>query len=179
MINLKDSLETMTNFYILKDKVPVPVSDVEEWGRWFETGDRRVGKKILLNGYFVSTIFLGLSFDKQFFESMVFPNFPKFENPITEQRYQTWDQAYEGHQALINEYQMKFSLKDSPRYLWTILTHYIPTILHILWIVTSSTIRAIYRDVKEKSRMAVRDSVHKIKLLMTSTKNKIIKDKKI
>jgi hypothetical protein len=44
--------------YILKDKVPIPVS-LMEWARWFGTAERHVAEETV-GPYWVSTVFLGL-----------------------------------------------------------------------------------------------------------------------
>ena len=91
----------MTDKYILRDKTPVPETDLLAWGRWFETADRNV-VKTYVGDVLVSTIFLGL--DHSFggdtpilFETIV------FEGPLDgeEARYATWDEAEKGHAAMV------------------------------------------------------------------------------
>jgi hypothetical protein len=45
-------------YYILKDDSPVPAS-LGQWVMWFSEG-KRVIKQTELNGFFISTVFLGL-----------------------------------------------------------------------------------------------------------------------
>ncbi len=91
--------------YILKDRKAVPVKDVLEWARWFETADRKVALTQVADGISVSTVFLGL--DHSFmpdappliFETMVFGG-PLDAN---EDRYTTWEDAEAGHAAMVAE----------------------------------------------------------------------------
>ena len=92
----------MTNdFYILKDKFTVPVRDVLDWARWFETADRCVARDVV-DGAVVSTVFLGTN--HQFgdgppllFETMV------FGGPMDQccDRYASWDEAAAGHVSIV------------------------------------------------------------------------------
>lgn len=68
--------------YILKGGVVTPVGDLFEWGAWLESDEGKANRRIewtVLNGYRVSTVFIGL--DQRFddtqgepilFETMVF-----------------------------------------------------------------------------------------------------------
>lgn len=88
----------MTDFYILRDKVPVP-APLLEWGRWFEETSNRIVARDELNGVFVSTVFLGV--DHQFwhdgppllFETMIFGG----EHDGYQVRTCTWHEAEEAH----------------------------------------------------------------------------------
>jgi hypothetical protein len=88
--------------YILDGRQPKAV-DLMTWARWFETADRHVADEIV-NGYRVSTVFLGI--DHGFpgdgppllFETMVFPNSgASLEEQFCE-RAATWDEAEACHQ---------------------------------------------------------------------------------
>ena len=62
--------------YILKDKLAIPCDSMKEWGRFMETGDRRVAETMIENVW-VSTVFLGLDHnhfggEPLLFETMVF-----------------------------------------------------------------------------------------------------------
>jgi hypothetical protein len=63
--------------YILDEQGnPVPVEDVIEWGKWFETADRHIGKDTI-GDVTVSTVFLGIDHSygtgaPVLFETMVF-----------------------------------------------------------------------------------------------------------
>jgi len=77
----------------------VPCEDLLTWARWFDTADRVVAQTELPNGYFVSTVFLGL--DHNFlrgpplvFETMVFPD-------GEQRRYGTWAEAEAGHAIVV------------------------------------------------------------------------------
>jgi hypothetical protein len=88
--------------YILKGKTPVPEPDLLKWAQWFEEANNRVVKQDTINGYFVSTVFLGLDHDFGFggapilFESMVFGGRTEIMD-----RYCTWEQAERGHKQIV------------------------------------------------------------------------------
>lgn len=118
----------MSDKYILKGKKVIPVEDVLEWGKWFETAERIVKQETLPNGMFVSTVFLGL--DHNFggskplvFETMVFDTNVKTTYKIGDveresigeevetNRYSTWGQAEAGHKRLVKKWNDKASRK--------------------------------------------------------------------
>lgn len=87
--------------YILNGKVPVPCSDVMEWGRCFENQDSRKVAQTTLGDVMVSTVFLGI--DHSFgcgppilFETMVFGG--KLDQE--QDRCSTWEQAEAMHKAM-------------------------------------------------------------------------------
>jgi hypothetical protein len=88
-------------YWVLNEQhIAVPTDDIHEWGRMWddESKARRVAADDV-NGYWVSTMFMGmdLSFgDSQplLFETMVF-GASMDENYVD--RYETWDQAVIGH----------------------------------------------------------------------------------
>lgn len=82
---------------------PIPCADPVVWGRWFETADRTVARD-RVGAVVVWTVFLG---NNQrlgkgapvLFETMVF-----YDDEPQEQygrRYCSWDDALEGHQAIM------------------------------------------------------------------------------
>jgi trimethylamine:corrinoid methyltransferase-like protein len=80
---------------------PVLCEDVLEWGRWFETADKRVAIDTIGNVQ-VSTVFLGLDHnfgrgEPLLFETMV------FMGPLNEEmdRYPTWEAAEAGHAVMV------------------------------------------------------------------------------
>jgi hypothetical protein len=91
----------MSNYYILKDKKPVPVDGLLEWGSQFEDPDsRKVRRTHILNDWiFISTVFLGLDHRFGFagppllFETMIFGGYLE----DYQRRYSTWDEAVRGH----------------------------------------------------------------------------------
>lgn len=92
----------MSKFAILdKDKNVVPCS-FEEWAPFFEDMDnRRVGHDVI-NGYRVSTVFLGS--DHSFGEGPPLWFETLFDGPgIDEEifRYTTWDEAWEAHRTIV------------------------------------------------------------------------------
>lgn len=89
-----------SNYYILKDKIPVEEKDIIKWGKLME-GNRKV-KRTEIGDVSVSTVFLGL--DHQWgkgppllFETMIFGG--KLDQE--QDRYSTWDQAVEGHNKMV------------------------------------------------------------------------------
>lgn len=86
-------------WYVLKDKVPILVDDIEEWAKIFEGDDlRRVASTHLKGDIHVSTVFLGL--DHQWgdgppllFETMIFGG----KHNDYQERYPTWTDAEAGH----------------------------------------------------------------------------------
>ena len=94
--------------YILKGHKAVPVDDVLEWAKWFESADRTVSRTELLSDgvkrkgdILISTIFLGLDSgfgDKLLlFETMVFGG----EYNEYQVRYTTWAEAKSGHKQIV------------------------------------------------------------------------------
>ena len=89
--------------YILIDTKPVPVSDIYRWSLWMETADRSVARETV-NGYDVSTVFLGM--DHAFggdvpilFETMVFGD---GDIDQYQERYSTYNEAVAGHQRIVD-----------------------------------------------------------------------------
>lgn len=94
----------MSHFYILENKIPVPVEDVSAWEQWFNNiKNRRVGETQVGDYVNVSTVFLGIDHrfaDKgapQFFETQVFGG--DFHQQIW--RYATWEEAEVGHKEIV------------------------------------------------------------------------------
>lgn len=131
--------------YILKDRNTLVPVDVLTWGTWME-GERRkpageslwrVGHNVLVDGYLVSTVFLGL--DHRFgaygppivFETMAFMPDTRLHkdwsvmgrvmrhkgrrmmgNEILQWRYSTWGEAEIGHAkavSLVRKYRVKLN----------------------------------------------------------------------
>ena len=92
--------------YILEGHEPKPVDDLLEWGRWFETADRRVDQTEI-GPYFISTVFLGLDYDytgkgpPMLFETMVFVG----GDEVFCARCSTWDEAVKQHQNAVSRFQ--------------------------------------------------------------------------
>lgn len=84
--------------YILKEKIPIEVHDVIEWGQWFETADKHVALSNI-GDVRISTVFLGIMHLEGFlFETMIFGG----EHDYYQRRYLTWDEAEEGHQEAVD-----------------------------------------------------------------------------
>ena len=103
----------MNDKYILDGKTPVPVGDITEWGRWFETADRKVGDDTVGDAR-VSTVVLGL--DHNFgvgrpllFETMIFGG----ERDQEQERYSTWEEAEARHKEIVEE--LKSPKKVAPK----------------------------------------------------------------
>ncbi len=93
----------MTKKYILKDRVPVLVEDLLEWGRKFEVQDRVVGHDVV-GDVRVSTVFLGLDHSwgdgpPLLFETMVFGG--EFDGEM--ERCSTWEEAEVQHAAMLRK----------------------------------------------------------------------------
>lgn len=100
--------------YRLEGHTPVPVEDTIAWARFYEkTKNRRVAGDHI-NGWFISTVFLGIDSNPfgsppLLFETMIFSETEQTESPILkkkypkslnnyQRRYATWDEALAGHQ---------------------------------------------------------------------------------
>ena len=101
--------------YILKNKKPVPESDIVKWATAFESMNKKVAS-IYIGDFHVSTIFLGINFNggfgkPQLFETMVFyePK-PKEKSQILHdysRRYATYIEAEQVHQEVVEEIKEK------------------------------------------------------------------------
>lgn len=113
--DLNEERRKMSNKYILKNKKPVSVDSVLEWGRQFEKMDSIVKQEDLPNGYWVSTVFLGL--DHNFgggkpllFETMVFKKDKKGKvnfRDLDMDRYFTWEEAEKGHKRMVKKWKTR------------------------------------------------------------------------
>lgn len=89
----------MGEYYVLKDRSPVRVDDVQAWALEFDGASRVVAKDTKMGGdVSVSTVFLGI--DQSFgdgppllFETMIFGG----EHDGYQDRYSTWADAEAGH----------------------------------------------------------------------------------
>jgi hypothetical protein len=95
----------MSDFYHLTESKEVVPCSAEQYMLDREAGIRRVGKDII-NGHYVSTVFLGTDHDffgqgvPLVFETMVFED-DKIGCQIYMDRYSTWDEALAGHNKAI------------------------------------------------------------------------------
>jgi len=98
------------NKYILKGKRVYICQDVIKWGKWMEehNEDRIVKQEYLSNGYYISTVFLGLDHnftgkgERKVFETMVFDDLKRGSisdvgQEVYVRRYSTWHKALKGH----------------------------------------------------------------------------------
>jgi len=97
----------MMEHYILNDKNEAVPAHFMEWADWMETTrhdgkDRRRVARSEVNGYDISTVFLGLNHaygedgPPEIFETMVWDPAGK---EVYLMRYATWDEAEAGHNA--------------------------------------------------------------------------------
>jgi hypothetical protein len=92
-----------SRIYKLDGHRVVACADLLEWAQWFETAERHVAEDAV-EGYRVSTVFLGLDHDWQgsgppvVFESMIFS--PDGEAEAMD-RYRTWEEAEAGHARML------------------------------------------------------------------------------
>ena len=95
-----------------KDHKVILVDNLITWANWQgEENNRRVGFDALPNGYLVSTVFLGLDHGwgegkPLWFETMVFNQEDPREDVFCE-RYETWDEAVEGHRQIVEEWKTR------------------------------------------------------------------------
>jgi hypothetical protein len=102
------------DMYKLVDKVPVPCT-LEEYSESFRK-NRIVGKTSLPDGRHVSTVFLCLDHNwgdgpPILFESMLF-GAEGYSEEQDMDRYETWDEAYEGHRRMVEKHGGTMSPKD-------------------------------------------------------------------
>jgi hypothetical protein len=95
------------DYYILKNKHPVPEPDVLKWGKWIETADRRVALTNLGGGRVVSTVFLTLDHSFGSGPPLLFESMLLDENCQDEdmERYSTWEEAEAGHARMVERAQ--------------------------------------------------------------------------
>lgn len=93
---------------ILEGKNVIPIHDLFEWAKWFETADRQIDVS-QVGGYMISTIFLGIDHGfggrPLWFETMVFGGEKFWRDYFEEQymeRYETFDEAKAGHERITN-----------------------------------------------------------------------------
>jgi hypothetical protein len=92
------------HLYVLDGTTPVPASDLETWGQWFQANNNRIVKQEDVGRYHVSTVFLGI--DHNFamtgppvlFETMVFGGSGDDEYC---DRCSTWDEALVMHEQAV------------------------------------------------------------------------------
>ena len=100
------------HYYMLNNTRPVATNDVIEWGKWFETTDRKVAEtKVIRPGkenLLVSTVFLGIDYSLgqgsalELFETMIFVDNGDFQD-IYCQRSSTWTEAQTAHIMAVTE----------------------------------------------------------------------------
>lgn len=92
----------MSEWYVLRDRVAVPVASVDDWARDRESKvNRRVAAEVV-GDVRVSTVFLGLDHGygdgpPLIFETMIFGG----DHDGEQWRYSTWQEAEEGHAAAV------------------------------------------------------------------------------
>ena len=87
----------MSDKFVLDGHLPVRCENVIEWGKWFETADRKVAKTEN-EGVQVSTVFLGSNHNwgdgpPLLFETMIFGG----KHDGDQERYSTREEAEAGH----------------------------------------------------------------------------------
>ena len=82
------------------------VDDLLLWGAWMGNHDTQVARSQLSNDLLVSTVFLGLDHGWNapiWFETIVFEQGKEIEMF----RYATWDEAVEGHECVVKQYEAR------------------------------------------------------------------------
>jgi hypothetical protein len=107
-------------YYRLEGTTAVPVEDVLAWGRWFASAERRVAVTCLTPTLEVSTVFIGLNHNISghgpplLFETMAFVHTPDTGDRSAldgyTQRYATWHEAAEGHDAVCQQLRRRYAL---------------------------------------------------------------------
>lgn len=165
-------------YYILKDRKPVPAT-LFEWGEFMSKKKRHVAKSTLLNGLWVSTIFLGLvHWEDTLFESMVFKSRFDMEE-VTQRRYKTWDEAAAGHKTLVKEYSPEISFLSSPKVVKMFFTIYLPiiaktTLYRSIYLIkrTRIHIRAQFTKLLQKMSMIQPRTIAKVRKLFKTGSSK-------
>lgn len=97
--------------YILDGQTPVACDDLFKWAEWFErSGEQRVVAQSTINGYWISTVFIGidcsygLSDRPLLFETLVFQQWKDRLTEVSGRRWSTWKEARIGHDNTVVEY---------------------------------------------------------------------------
>ena len=105
----------MMKHYILQGREVIE-TDLMTWAGFIEGPGKIIKQETTPNGYYVSTVFLGIDhnlFDTGrplLFETMVWEKHKDGEEEVQE-RYSTYDEAEAGHKRFVEEYSNK--IKDS------------------------------------------------------------------
>jgi hypothetical protein len=110
------------NIYILKNKRVYKCKDTKEWTKWFENiENRKIKQEITKNGYFISTVFLGINHDFQgkgkpiVFETMVFDLLSNSHwSDVDMHRYSSYKKALQGHLAAVRWWKEQDVFKRVP-----------------------------------------------------------------
>ena len=92
-----------SSLYILEGRKPIE-ADLKTWSKWFESADARRVAETKIDGYNVSTVFLGLDYSFSggqplLFETMIFPADSLSE--VYCERCSTWEQAEVQHKIAV------------------------------------------------------------------------------
>lgn len=109
----------MNDKYILHGTTPVPEADLLAWGRWFETANRQVAETWVTPAIRVSTVFLGLNHQwgsgaPLLFETMVFGLGEDHPLADYQERYSTWHEAEQGHEAVVALVRQALASEEMP-----------------------------------------------------------------
>jgi len=96
-----DFLFGQPTHYILKDHQPVPI-DPDLWWEWFKNPENRRVKQETVNGYWISTVFVGLNAGAEdpplLFETEAFD---RNGETVFRMKCATWDEALRQHEAAV------------------------------------------------------------------------------
>jgi hypothetical protein len=95
-------------FILDENKNPIPANLIE-WAEFFEDFNNRMVKQEMVDGKWISTIFLGIDHnwsdaegaELHIFETMVFDKKGRGGSEIYCDRYPTWDTALKGHEKAV------------------------------------------------------------------------------
>jgi hypothetical protein len=99
-VTIKELRDDVCGMYILDGKKIVKENDILKWGKWFQRGNRHVGKTVVGN-LEVSTIFVGIHQYGGIFETMIFVDKGGGLALDYQERYWTWDAAERGHTRIV------------------------------------------------------------------------------
>jgi hypothetical protein len=93
--------------YILDGHTTVPCEDLSTWAEWYKNADRQVGDTTVGEAL-ISTVFLSMNHnfgqgEPILFETMVFSEGSNDTYEEFTRRYETWDDAWHGHCAVVNQ----------------------------------------------------------------------------
>lgn len=90
--------------YILKNRVPVPVTNISDWLEWISSNiTQGTVAKSNFNSIKIATVFLGIDIDSSLDSPMLFETLILGgQNCGYSRKYATWKEAEDGHRRAVN-----------------------------------------------------------------------------